>query len=279
MSGKRITIRRGVGKSNTGLRAEEEMSAFARAVQAATPSVAQATASLEAFGRTILNTAFRNPGGAVDGPSRPPPAPAEGTPTGRMSSSSPNMSNAPRSDVMRQMLVGVDPASGQDVTGSYLVPTGAVDASISALSLHDSVNMDSVSDTLAREISRRLAVGLDNDMMTGSTASARVRERGAPSLEVSRRYETMETEIALRVFLRGPSSPPSYSYARFRDEEFRNWEVTATDTLEIREEIVRRLLAGLTGGIRQMIVETLENAMMNDVGTRNEMGRMLRGRR
>lgn len=282
MNGKRITIRRGAGKSNTvavnGGVTSEEASVFARAVQAATPSVAQVTASLEAFRRAIL---FRAPGGVVDGPSRPPPAPAEGTTTGRMSSSSPGVSNIPR-NAAGGMFVGVDPAGrGGDASAVAITSVGAggvLNVHNSATIMDDIASIPSIRDQISREISARLATSLDNDMIAGYTARTSIRERGVPVVQMDYRYESMTTHIMLRVWLMGPSQPHTGAGCSISDEEVTRAHMDNDSEYSaaayLRGLIVDRLNNALATEVRRTVERCLDAAMATDEGARRQMNRI-----
>lgn len=234
MSGKRINLRRGVGKSAPIV--EEGDSAFAKAAKANVETSRRAgwgdildgVISSEAMAQVLSAVRLVTPlvGGATGG---------------RISSSSPETQELPRAHVYDSVLVGVDPAApGQERTVI----------------------------TVRQALEDR-----------GYRVDTRTADRYAPTLEVNRRYQDMTTDISLRIYLRGPNSPPSYCVASFRDEEFIHLHGTHQQTLEIREEIVRRLLNAVDGEMRSMLIRALEETTRNDEWFRREVWRITGGGR
>ena len=236
MNGRRINLRRGVGKSAPAV--EEGGSVFAKVARADTEasgddgwgSMLGDLLSRQAIAQVVTS------GGLLDGI-------LWGPTTGRMSRYPPETQELPRAQVHDSLVIGVDPAApGQELTG-----------------------------ITARQM-------LEGNGYT-TTTRTRIVDQYAPSLEVNRRYEDMTTQISLRIYLRGPSSPPSYCVASFRDEEFNHLRGSYAEAHEIHEEIVRRLLDAVSREVRTLLVRALEEATRTDGGLRRELLRITGGLR
>lgn len=100
---------------------------------------------------------------------------------------------------------------------------------------------------------------------------------GRPMVQAARRYDTMETEVAVSMYLRGLTAPPTIVTARIADIEIRRagGSLSPVAAQEAREEVVRRLLAPMMEEVRAVIEDVLENAERQDAGFRQTMDRVL----
>ncbi len=170
-----------------------------------------------------------------------------GTITGRLSSTTPEMQELPGTQVHDSVVIGVDHAvSGRDRTEFTLSSPQQAERGLGG---------------------------------AGYTTSTSVPATYAPALEVQRMPYNMTTEISLRIYLCGPSAPPSYCTASFRDEEFIDLRGTHRQPQEIREEIVRRLLSAMNEELRLILIHALEEATRKDEGFRREVWRITGGDR